>query len=71
MEEPVGQDLRAQIAEYDTALLAGRAKQVRDRVLAVRTRADQLGYTPLRARAGRAFFLDIGREDALTAQDHA
>ncbi|HEY5925226.1 MAG TPA: protein kinase, partial [Kofleriaceae bacterium] len=43
--------LRAQIAEYDTALLAGRAPQLREAIVAVDARARALGYLPLQARS--------------------
>jgi eukaryotic-like serine/threonine-protein kinase len=45
------QKLRSEIAEHEAALLAGRAKHLRDRVLAIAKRASDLGYVPLRARA--------------------
>ena len=43
--------LRAEIAEHETALLAGRAEQVRARILALHDRTRTLAYLPLRARS--------------------
>jgi eukaryotic-like serine/threonine-protein kinase len=46
---PKIQAMRREIAEYDAALLAGRANQIRDRVLDVARRAEAMNYAPLRA----------------------